>query len=112
MLTISENDDPVEHYLKHLRNQVLDAKGGQVKASPQASTRSIATEINRLSAEVATDRPDLVATFLGEGVEGAQPSLASPREIDEGESARSTSTGIKTVMSSKIPDLKRLMKDF
>lgn len=112
MLTISENDDPVEHYLKHLRNQVLDAKGGQVKPSPQASTRSIATEINRLSAEVATDRPDLVATFLGEGAEGAQPSLASPREIDEGESARSTSTGIKTVMSSKIPDLKRLMKDF
>lgn len=111
-LTISELDDPVEHYLKHLRNQVLDAKGGQGKSSLPAGKRSIATEISRLNAEVTTDRPDLAVTFL-EGAEGAQPSLAPPREaINERESAMSTSMVIKTVMSSKLPDLKRLMKDF
>lgn len=110
-LTISEADDPVEHYLKYLRNQVLEVKG---KPSPEVNKRSIATEVNRLNSEVATDRPDLVIKLLGDGAgEKDSPSIVGPfNAVEEGSPPLSTSTVIKTVMPSKIPDLKRLMQDF
>jgi hypothetical protein len=112
-LTISELDDPVEHYLQHLRNQVLDPNSGPRKSPPQGNTRSVATELNRLSAEIATERPDLVGTFL-EKVKTEKTELPSTKQpvADEPKYSLSTNTIIKSVMPSKIPDLKGLMKDF
>lgn len=112
-LTISELDDPVEHYIRHLRNQVLATDSGPGKSPKQGSTRSVASELNRISTEVASDRPDLVGTFLGK-VEtgGTEPPAIKQPIANEPKYNLTTNTIIKTVMPSKIPDLKGLMKDF
>jgi hypothetical protein len=111
--TISDLDDPVEQYLKYLRNQVLGNQEGASKALATDSSRSVATEINRLSSEIATERPDLVSKFLGgDSKEAADPHLKTQDSEEVFPSGRSTRSVIKTVISSKIPNLKGLMKDF
>ncbi|MNR20198.1 hypothetical protein D3C85_1370280 [compost metagenome] len=112
-LTISDLDDPVEQYLKYLRNQVVVDQAGRSKTPVKESSRSVATEINRLSSEIATDRPDLVSKFLGaDRKESTDPQLKMQEAEEALPPSLSTRTVIKTVMSSKIPNLKGLMKDF
>lgn len=112
-LTISDLDDPVEQYLKYLRNQVLGDRVGKNKTPSKDSSRSVATEINRLSSEIATDRPDLVGKFLGaDSKEATDPQVKTQAEDEAYPPSLSTRTAIKTVMPSKIPNLKGLMKDF
>jgi hypothetical protein len=110
--TISELDDPVEQYLKYLRNRVSGDQSVQNTVASKDSSRTVATEINRLSTEIASDRPDLVGQFLGTDIK----QVAEPQKTQKEDSALapslSTRTAIKTVMSTKIPNLKGLMKDF
>lgn len=110
--TISELDDPVEQYLKYLRNRVSGDQSVQNTVASKDSSRTVATEINRLSTEIASDRPDLVGRFLGTDIK----QVAEPQKTQKEDSALapslSTRTAIETVMSTKIPNLKGLMKDF
>ncbi|MNU10844.1 hypothetical protein D3C72_2582490 [compost metagenome] len=66
-----------------------------------------------MSSEIATDRPDLVSKFLGaDRKESTDPQLKMQEAEEALPPSLSTRTVIKTVMSSKIPNLKGLMKDF
>ncbi len=114
LLTLTEMDDPVEHYLKYLHSTVLATGKVQAIGSKQSSKRGVASEISRVNEEISADRPDLINDYLG----GELPQFPA---VDDNELASpdckpkhslTTNSTIKTVMPSKIPDLKGLMKDF
>ncbi|MEX0297271.1 hypothetical protein AAH995_28890 [Pseudomonas putida] len=110
LLTLTENDDPVEFYLMWLSSKVEKPKKTPDTLSLKSS-RGIGSEISRMNIEVGLERPDLLSTSPSKPSQQPGGQTLDDKIERQPSQDRSTRDVRGSVIPSKLPDLTSLIKD-